>query len=98
MVIKSVGVLSVAKMYGAIAAAMGLIVGIFIALFSTVAGAGLGVYHEGGSGLLASMFGVGAIVVLPIFYGGMGFIAGAIGALFYNAFAGMVGGVEIRTE
>lgn len=98
MVIKSVGVLSVAKMYGAIAAAMGLLIGILIALFSTVAGPGLGVYHEGGRGLLASMFGVGAIVVLPIFYGCMGFIAGAVGALFYNAFAGMVGGVEIRTE
>ncbi|HVJ28367.1 MAG TPA: hypothetical protein VM493_12545 [Vicinamibacterales bacterium] len=98
MVIKSVGVLSVGKMYGAIAAAMGLLFGIFIALFSTVAGAGLGVYGENQSGLIASMFGVGAVVILPIFYGCMGFIAGAVGALLYNAFAGVVGGVEIQTE
>lgn len=98
MEIKSVGVLSVGKMYGAIAAAMGLLFGILIALFSTLAGAGLGVYNENASGLLASMFGVGAIIVLPIFYGCMGFIAGALGALLYNAFAGVVGGVEIRTE
>jgi hypothetical protein len=97
MVIKSVGVLSVAKMYGAVAAAMGLLFGIFIALFS-VAGAGLGLTGEGQNGLLTSMMGVGAVVALPIFYGCMGFIAGAVGALFYNLFAGMVGGVELRTE
>lgn len=96
MVIKSVGVLSVGKMYGAIAAAMGLLFGIFIALFS-VAGVGL-VGVEAQSGLMASMFGAGAVVALPIFYGGMGFIAGAVGGLFYNLFAGMVGGVEVQTE
>jgi hypothetical protein len=27
-----------------------------------------------------------------------GVIAGAVGALFYNVFAGMVGGVEVQTE
>ena len=97
MVIKSVGVLSVGKMYGAIAAAMGLLFGIFIALFS-IAGAGLGLAGEAENGLLASMFGVGAVIALPIFYGCMGFIAGAVGALFYNLFAGMVGGVEVQTE
>ena len=97
MVIKSVGVLSVGKMYGAIAAAMGLLFGIVLALFS-VAGAGLALADDVPSGLMASLFGVGAVVILPIFYGCMGFIAGAVGALFYNAFAGMVGGVEIQTE
>lgn len=97
MVIRSVGVLSVAKMYGAIAAAMGMLFGAFIAVFS-MAGAGMGLVAVGQDGLLASMFGVGAIVALPIFYGCMGFVAGAVGAVFYNAFAGMVGGVEIQTD
>ena len=31
-------------------------------------------------------------------YGIIGFIGGAIGALLYNLFAGMVGGVEIEVE
>lgn len=97
MVIKSVGVLSVGKMYGAIAAAMGLLFGIFIALFS-VAGAGLGLANDGQGSLLASMFGVGAVIALPIFYGVMGFVAGTVGAVLYNLFAGMVGGVEVETE
>lgn len=97
MVIKSVGVLSVGKMYAAISAAMGLLFGIIVAVFS-MAGFGMGLADESPNAFLAPIFGVGAVIALPIFYGCMGFVAGAVGALFYNAFAGMVGGVEIQTE
>lgn len=97
MVIKSVGVLSAGKMYGAISAAAGLLIGLFVALFS-MAGAGLGLAGEGAQGFLAPLFGVGAVIALPILYGCMGFVVGAVSALFYNAFAGMVGGVEVQTE
>jgi predicted porin len=44
------------------------------------------------------MFGVGAIVVLPIIYGIMGLIGGAIAAALYNLFSGMVGGVELDLQ
>ena len=37
-------------------------------------------------------------VALPIFYGVMGLLAGALGAVLYNVFAGMVGGVAIDVE
>ena len=53
---------------------------------------------EGAQGFLAPLFGVGAVIALPILYGCMGFVVGAVSALFYNAFAGMVGGVEVQTE
>jgi hypothetical protein len=95
MVVKSVGVVSVGKMYGAITAAMGLLFGIGIALFS-VLGAGLADSTE--SAILGPVLGVGAVIVLPIFYGVLGFIGGVIGAVLYNVFAAMVGGVEIQTE
>ena len=95
MVVKSVGVVSVGKMYGAISAAMGLLFGIGIALFS-VLGAGLADTTE--SAILGPVLGVGAVIVLPIFYGVLGFIGGVIGAALYNVFAAMVGGVEIQTE
>jgi len=65
MIVKSVGVLSVGKMYGAIAGAMGLLFGIVLALLS-VAGAGLALADDVPSGLMASMFGVGAVVFLPV--------------------------------
>jgi hypothetical protein len=35
---------------------------------------------------------------MPIFYGCMGFIGGALGAVVYNALAGMMGGLELRLE
>lgn len=38
------------------------------------------------------------MIGLPIFYGLIGFVFGTIGALVYNIFAGMVGGIEIEVE
>ena len=95
MVVKRVGVGSVAKIYGAISAAFGLVIGCVFALASLV-GAGMADSTE--SAFLGPIFGAGAIVALPIFYGVMGLIGGAVGALLYNVFAGMVGGVSIEVE
>jgi hypothetical protein len=44
------------------------------------------------------MLGIGAVVFLPIFYGVLGLIAGALGAVLYNVFAGLVGGIEIDVQ
>ena len=44
------------------------------------------------------MLGIAIMIGLPIFYGVIGFVIGALGALVYNIFAGMVGGVEIQVE
>lgn len=95
MVVKSIGVVSAGRMYGAVMAAMGLLFGIGFALFSVI-GAGLADTSDGG--LLGAALGVGAVIVLPIFYGVMGFVGGVIGAALYNLFAAMVGGVEIDAE
>ena len=94
MIIKSVGILSVGKMYGAIMAAMGLLFGIGVAVLSVVGG----LVDTTDTGFLGPALGVGAVIVLPIVYGCMGFIVGAISGALYNLFAGIVGGVEFRTE
>ena len=44
---------------------------------------------------LGALFGVGAVIFLPICYGVLGLLAGALTAALYNLFAGMVGGVEM---
>lgn len=95
MIVKSVGVVSVGRIYAAISAAVGLLIGLFFALAGVV---GYGISGSDGPGFLAPLMGVGAVIILPLFYGAMGFIGGLIGALLYNVFAGMVGGVELRTE
>ena len=95
MVVKSVGVISVAKMYAAISGSMGLLFGIGIALASMV-GAGLADGDE--MSFLGPIFGVGAAIAFPIFYACLGFVAGASGAALYNLFAAMVGGVRLDLE
>jgi hypothetical protein len=44
------------------------------------------------------IFGLGAIILLPIFYGVCAFIGALIGAVVYNFAAGIVGGVEIDVQ
>lgn len=98
MVVKHVNPLSVAKVLGILYALLGLIGGAIFALIATIGGAFIPSDVDGGSGLFGAMFGVGAIVFLPIFYGLLGAIGGLIGAALYNVVAGMVGGIEIDLQ
>jgi hypothetical protein len=95
MVIRRIGVLSAAKLYAAISFAMGLIFGVFVALGSLL---GMSFGDPDTPAIIGMMFGVGAVVLLPLFYGAMGFVFGAIGAALYNLFAGLVGGLEVETQ
>ena len=99
MVVKRVGPLSVAKNAALLYAVLGLIFG---ALFSLAAMAGaFSAAGEEGGGLAAGMaglFGVGAIVILPIFYACLGFVGALIMSVLYNIVASMVGGIELDVE
>ena len=95
MVLKSIGVFSLAKMMGTLYATIGFFVGLIFALLSVV---GAGFAGSGSEGFFALMFGVGAVIILPVFYGVMSFIAGALIAALYNLIAGMAGGVELNLE
>jgi hypothetical protein len=48
-----------------------------------------------GGALFAMLFGAGAVIFLPIFYGVMGFIMGIIMAAIYNLASGIIGGLEL---
>jgi hypothetical protein len=65
-------------------------------LFSLAAMAGAA--FGGESSGFGALLGVGAIVALPILYGGFGFIFTLIGAAIYNVIAGVIGGIEIETQ
>ncbi|HSR54080.1 MAG TPA: hypothetical protein VLV83_24900 [Acidobacteriota bacterium] len=101
MIIRRFGIWSVAKIFGAIYGTMGLIFGFFFALFALLGASFAAMAQQSGGEeavLLNLLFGVGAIVALPVFYGLIGMIGGAITAAFYNLFARMVGGVKIEVE
>ena len=96
--IRRIGVLSTAKVLGVLYALLGLIFGALftcISLFGALAARS--VFGEGG-GDFGALFGIGAIIVLPILYGILGFIGGAIMAALYNLVAGWVGGIELETQ
>jgi hypothetical protein len=97
MVIRRVDPLSAGKIAGLLYAMIGLLFG---AVFSVIGMAGATFASEAGHSapFLGALFGVGAIIVLPIFYGVLGFIAFAIGAVLYNVLAGVVGGLRVEVE
>ena len=84
-VIKAIGVLSVAKISGTIGALVGLVFGIPFAVVAYFAGSTL---QLGAGGWVA-------LVALPLIYGALGFVGGALYAWLYNIVSGLVGGIEV---
>jgi hypothetical protein len=89
--VKSVGVMSVAKIMGLVYACIGLIFIPFFLLMGVV-----GSLAGQAKNPFAGIIGVVFAILAPFLYGVMGFIIGAIGALLYNLFAIWVGGFEIE--
>ena len=95
MVIKRIGPLSLGKVAGVLYGALGLVVGAIVSVAAVVGGFNA----ESAFGPLAGgLAGVAALALLPIFYGGLGFIAAVIGAWLYNVAARVAGGIEIDVQ
>jgi len=92
-IVKSVGVMSVAKIMGLIYGCMGLIFAPFFLLVGL-----LGSLVGQQKSPFAGIFGITFAILMPVIYGVMGFISGAIGSLLYNLFASWVGGFEFDME
>ncbi len=95
MVINRIGPLSLAKIAGLLYALMGLFFG---GILSLVALGGAFASADSGNAIFPMIFGAGAIVFLPIFYGCLGFVGTLIMAWLYNLVAGMLGGVELEVQ
>ncbi len=89
--IKSVSSKSIAKLSALMHAVFGFIAGIFFLLISLLA-------SNEESGVVALIFGLGAPIALPIFYGLMGWIGGYIVGWVYNLLAKRVGGIQVEIE
>ena len=96
-VVKSIGVVSYAKIMALIYAIIGFIYGLLVALFILLAGSvtSLGIFPGGGLGI------IGAIVFIrlgPIAGAISGFVFGVISAVIYNFAASKVGGIEVELK
>lgn len=102
MTIRRFSVFSVAKIQGLLAFVIGLLIGVIYGLFFMVFGAAMSSLAPrdsqvmGGAG--AIVIGLVIMIAVPVFYGILGFVGGAIGALVYNLAAGVVGGVRFELE
>lgn len=75
---------------GLVYAVVGLVTGSIVAALSLLgAASGLG---------FASRFGVADIIIMPIVYGGLGFVVHLVTAVVYNWAAGVTGGIRIQTD
>lgn len=100
--INKFGIFSVAKMYALIMFVVSLLIavpyGLIIIVISLMGSSSLRgdeAWLMGGGGIIA---GIAIMIVLPILYAIIGFIAGVIGSLIYNIFARIVGGIEIEVD
>lgn len=100
--IKTIRVMSLARLKGGMAALIGLMAGILYSF----GGALIDVLVSMGWITSAATTGVGygtalafmALIGMPIMFGAVGFIAGLIVAGLYNAVAQRIGGVEVDLE
>jgi len=90
-VVKSVNIMSVAKIGALFGIVMGLVWGIFL---GTMAASRIGRIAPG----LGAVSGVAVIIIMPVMGVIAGFIAGAIHAFLYNVFAGWVGGINLEFQ
>lgn len=101
MMVKRIGVLSLAKVQSVVLAAMGLVIGLIYGLFFIIFGAMMMSTGTKGSGAAAAgglVGGLAMIVFIPIFYAVIGFVFGALSAFIYNLAAGVIGGLELELE
>jgi hypothetical protein len=94
LTIKRIGILSLAKFLGILYGGIGFIIGLVVTLVS-LAGSAIeklfaanaysqSVFSTPHSSVLSTVFGVGALIILPILYGLMGLVLGVIVGFIAN--------------
>jgi hypothetical protein len=92
--LKRVDPMSAGKLGGALYAVLGLIAGALISLGSLLGRAEGSAPTRPWSALMGTAIGLGAVIILPILYGVLGFVGTALMAAVYNWLARMIGGVQ----
>ena len=92
VIVKRIGLLSLAKITTLFGILHGIVMGLFWGFFIEMLG--FAARRPG----IAGLVGLGLFVVLIIAGAVIGFIAGIVWAFLYNIFAGWTGGVEIEVH
>ena len=95
MIIRRIAPLSCAKIAGIVYAALGLVFGALVSIFSVLGSAFSAHQARPVPPVFGLLFGVGSIIILPIFYGVLGFVSAYAVAWLYNLLASRIGGIEL---
>jgi len=90
--LKKINAFSLARIYALIMGAMGLVIGIFYAALFFLGG------EEASALGINNLYILGGIILFPILYGVLGFIAGGATAYLYNYLSKLVGGIEFEID
>ena len=85
--IRNINPIQLGIVYAVLYALVGVLIGLFFGIFSST----MSSLAPGG----AANFGWLSIIIFPIMYAVIGFIAGIIGGFLYNLVAGWTGGIEM---
>jgi len=97
MVIKRVDPVSAAKIGVVLYGLLGLVIGACVSVAALVFSSAMAAASDqAGGSMFGMLFGAGAIVIMPIFYGVIGFVMTLISAALYNVASKITGGVEIE--
>ena len=92
-VLKSVGVMSVARVTGLIYGCMGLLFAPLFLVFGI-----LGSFAAQNKNPMAGVVGMVFAIAMPFLYGLTGFVTGALGGILYNWLSNWVGGFELELQ
>lgn len=92
-ILKRVAPLQLGKVLGVLYGAMGILLVPIFLIFSVI-----GSQMPAQQRVAMMGFGVGFAILAPVFYGVMGFVTGALGALIYNLVAKWIGGIEVEVD
>ena len=94
--ITRIGPLSLGKLMGGLGAVFGLFIGMIFTVVSLFGAAMMAAGSSGAESLFGIVFGIGAIFVFPILYGGFSFLQGVVVAAIANVAMRVFGGLEIQ--
>lgn len=96
MVIRRFDAVSLGKIFGVIYGGLGLLIGGVVTLVALAGSSVAAAAERSPVPLVGVFFGVGAIVLLPLLYGALGFVGGLIWAGLFNLAARVTGGLVIE--
>jgi Na+-translocating ferredoxin:NAD+ oxidoreductase RnfA subunit len=95
MILRRIEPMSFAKISGALYVVLGLFIGLLFAACSMIGSSFASMASQNHMPFIGAIFGFGAIIIFPLFYGAIGFVGALIGATLYNWMARIVGGIQL---